>query len=229
MAKKSISTLTKIYPSAFSKRKKIRIAQPEYRDLHLRKRDVVRWDAINLREEDFVLHRRGVRRIRVGEDPLEARAVPKESLNGTLPERILYKYLTDYMRFVSGVDFTFQSSLEGGRLELGGIVVDFLFPFMKIIIQVQGPTHNAFLRSRRDEEQMGDLNKMGFTVFAIEDTIIYDEYLFEETMRRMFALPNGVGGSGGAHGAYEGEETNIDKLYNIFEEIQDSLIFQFGV
>lgn len=229
MAKKTISTLTKIYPSAYSKRKKILIAQPEYRDLSLRKRDVVRWDQINLEDDMYVLHRRGVKRRRVGEDPLEMRAIPKEALNGTLPERILYKYLTDYLRFVSGVDFTFQSSLEGGRLELGGMVVDFLFPFMKIIIQVQGPTHHEFLRGRRDEEQAGDLNRMGYTVYWLADTLIYDVYLFEEAMRRMFGLPNGIGGSGGAFGSYESEVTNLDKLYNIFVEIQEELVFQFGV
>jgi len=76
----------------------------------------------------FTLHKRGPRRSRVGEDPLEARAVPHDYIKGTLPERIVYYYLVNYMKFQAGVDFDFQSSMEGGRIELGGMVVDFLVP-----------------------------------------------------------------------------------------------------
>lgn len=229
MAKKSVFTPTTIYPSKFGKRRKIHIPQPDYRDYVLRKRDVVRWEDINLDADWHVTHKRGVRRPRVGEDQLEARAVQREYVNGTLPERIVYKYLTDYLRFVSGVDFDFQSSLDGGRLELGGMVVDFLFRFMKIIIQVQGPTHTEFLRAARDEEQAAELANWGYDVFWLEDTLIYDEYLFEEAMRRMFALPAGMGGSGGAHGSYEGDYTGTEKALMLFKQIQDMLIMQFGV
>ena len=229
MAKKSVWTPQSIYPSKSGKRKKIHIAQPENRDVVLRKRDVIRWDEVNIETDWYTLHRRGVRRPKIGEDQLEARAVQREYVRGTLPERIVYKYLTDQLRFVSGIDFDFQSSLEGGRLELGGMVVDFLFRFLKIIIQVQGPTHTEFLRSKRDEEQAGDLAKQGYTVFGLEDTLIYDVYLFEEAMRRMFALPSGMGGSGGAYGSFESDPTNTERLMNIFEEIQANLISQFGV
>jgi len=229
MSKKAVFTPTTIYPSKFGKRKKIHIPQPDYRDYILRKRDVVRWEDINLEADWHTVHKRGVRRPRVGEDQLEARAVQREYVNGTLPERIVYKYLTDRMRMVSGIDFDFQSSLDGGRLELGGMVVDFLFRFLKIIIQVQGPTHTQFLRAARDEEQANELALWGYDVFGLEDTLIYDEYLFEEAMRRMFALPAGMGGSGGAHGSYEGDYTGTEKVYMIFQEIQDNLILQFGV
>ena len=501
MAKKAVFTPTTIYPSKFGKRKKIHIPQPDYRDYILRNRDVVRWEDINLEADWHTVHKRGVRRPKVGEDPLEARAVQREYVNGTLPERIVYKYLTDRMRMVSGIDFDFQcvgvkqkiltkdfrwveagslkigdkllafsedledvgrerkrsryykeatithltveemaamevelsdgtkiittpehpwlafadvrnpditsfghsmnwvttnrlrvgmeiprfmttweedtskeagyiagffdgegsvvhhktqsggnalsltvgqnagemfdlfnkmveecgfdfsvydyrgkykrsyddgkreviqmriaggrseafrflgtirpaklqrikpdklgrlskrdvvkvvgvkqvkqqpiaristttktyfcegfgmhnSSLDGGRLNLGGMVVDFLFRFLKIIIQVQGPTHTQFLRAARDEEQANELALWGYDVFGLEDTLIYDEYLFEEAMRRMFALPAGMGGSGGAHGSYEGDYTGTEKVYMIFQEIQDNLILQFGV
>ena len=88
----------------------------------------------------FTLHRRGVRRPLIGEDPLEARAIPETTFNGYLHERILYAFLVK-LGFQPGVDFTAQSSLEGGRLELGGLVADFLFFNMRLIIRVQGPYH----------------------------------------------------------------------------------------
>lgn len=71
----------------------------------------------------FTLRRRGVKRIRVGEDELEKRAVSEEAAGGvaTLPERIVYRELLRRR-----VTFDFQSSLLGGRLRLGGMVADFI-------------------------------------------------------------------------------------------------------
>jgi len=200
-----IRTPRYISPSKVGKRKRIHIPQPEERPLIFRAKDVVRWGSVNLEPWWFTLHRRGARRPNVGEDPLEARAISKNAIRGTLPERIVYLYLVERLRFRPNIDFDFQSSLQGGRMELGGIVADFLFPFLKIIIQVMGPTHNDFLRQKKDIEQEGDLTNMGFRVFVIDDTTIYDEYLFEEWMRRAFGLANGMGGSSGAHGSYEAD------------------------
>ncbi len=135
----------------------------------------------------FVLHRRPRRSI-VGIDPLEARAIPKSQLRGTLPERIVFAYLVEKLRFVPNIDFDFQSSLDGGRLELGGIVADFLFPSLKIILQVQGEHHNKIWYARRDDEQALILERMGYKVFYLYEHEIYDEYLLEEIMRRIFGL-----------------------------------------
>lgn len=195
-----------ITPSKKGKQKRITIPQPEDRVLSLRKRDVVLWKEVNLEPWWFTLHRRGVRRPKIGEDPLEARAVSKDYVRGTLPERIVYLYLTDRLKMASGIDFTFQSSLQGGRLELGGIVADFVFPLLKMIIQVQGPTHDTFLRIRKDQEQVNTLTSMGFLVLELLDETIYNEYLFEEWMRRAFGLANGIGGSGGALGPHQADQ-----------------------
>ena len=492
-----------ITPTKAGKKTKIHVPQPEYKALQLNKRDVVRWEDVNMEVDWFTLHRRGVRRPKVGEDPLEMRAVPHGYIKGTLPERIVYYYLTNYMRFQAGVDFDFQclaghhkvvtkdlrwvqikdlkvgdellnltedhikgsgrdrawetgtvthnepfisdayevtlsngkkiiatpehpwlinysrnktkggwlrgsakkagtswmttdklkigyhvpvflkewetdtsyeagwvagffdgegsvlhgktasgghslsltmsqnagsmfdraanltadlgfnfsvydyrekysrsyddgmrqvmhmriaggrsealrflgtirpakldrlnylklgkltkidqvqitnikfigkhemyklavsnktyfceglamhnSSLEGGRMEIGGMVVDFLFPQMRIIIQVQGPTHDTFLRKAKDNQQIDDLAKMGYTVYELDDQIIYDEYLLEEWMRRTFSLPAGVGGSGGAHGSHEGDLTDVEILYQRVLAVQQHLINYFGV
>jgi len=151
----------------------------------------------------------------VGEDPLEARAVPdKEPHKGTLPERILYLALIRIIHLVPDADFDFQSSQQGGRVELGGIVADFLFPNMRIIIRVQGPTHSGFLRTRKDEEQRGILEEMGFRVFDIDDDpTIYDVYMLEDWLRRKFGLASGRGGSGGAFGPHDEEEERGLDIY----------------
>ena len=213
-----IRTPRYIKPSAKGKQTRIRIPQPEERPLTLRKRDVALWNQINLEPWWFTLHRRGVKRPKIGEDPLEARAVSKSQVNGTLPERIVYAYLINRLRLVSGLDFDFQSSQNGGRLELGGIVADFLFPMMRIVIQVQGPTHDTLLRSKKDTEQEGTLAEMGYMVFALDDDTIYNEYLFEEWMRRAFGLANGIGGSGGAYGPHE---SSMDWWVMILARVKD--------
>lgn len=228
---KPIRTIRSIYPGKKGKASRIKIDQPDYRDVSLTKRDVVRWDEINLEPDWFTLHKRGVRRIRVGEDPLEARAVSHDSVRGTLPERIVYKYLVAILRMTDGIEFTFQSSLEGGRIELGGMVVDFLFPQYKYILQVQGPTHNTFLRKAKDQEQASILEAYGYKVYELVDDIIYDEYMFEEWMRRFFGFPEARGGGGGSHGSFESDQSTsvYDRLFEAVIDLQSSIYEMFEV
>lgn len=90
--------------------------------------------------------------------------------------------------------FGMHNSLEGGRIEMGGIVVDFLFERTKMVLQVQGPTHDTFLRSRKDEEQAAILSAMGYRVESITMEVIYDEPRFEDEMRRIFGMVGYYGG-----------------------------------
>ena len=154
---------------------------------------------------------------------MEVRAVPdRDPHKGTLPERILYLALIRIIHLVAGADFDFQSSQQGGRIELGGIVADFLLPNMRIVIRVQGPTHTGFLRGQKDEEQRGILEEMGFRVWDIDDLTIYDVYLLEDWLRRKFDLASGRGGSGGAFGPHDpDEEVGLD-IY-LVELIYDGL------
>jgi hypothetical protein len=73
----------------------------------------------------------------------------------------MYKALIQH-RYSPNVDFDFQSSLLGGRLALGGIVADFMFPYLRIVVQVQGPTHAQFIRKAKDQEQRELLEAMGY-------------------------------------------------------------------
>lgn len=216
------SVYVKAYPTV---RKRIEIPQPIVRPLAIPSRDLMKKEALKGDAWWYTQHRRGIRRPKVGEDPLEMRAVSKEKIYGTLPERIVYKYLTDRLRFVPNVDFDFQSSQSGGRLELGGLVADFLFYFMKIVIQVQGPTHAIYLRAKKDEEQRMILVDMGYRVFDIDEPNIYNEARLSNWMRRTFGMAFGLGSgdiwfaspgastSGTAFGETEMENASFEEEY----------------
>jgi very-short-patch-repair endonuclease len=141
----------------------------------------------------FVEHRRGIRRPLVGEDPLEARAVSKEAVAGYLQERIFYKALV-MRRLSPGIDFTFQTSRQGGRMELGGIVVDFLFPIKRLAVNIEGPTHKQYLRSRKDEEQTQALKEMGYEQIFIPLPTVESAYLLENWLRQFIDRDVRVGG-----------------------------------
>ena len=178
------------YPN-YKTQKRIRIPQTPDRPLKIDPRSLIR------KERDpmwLVLHRHGPHREMVGEDPLEARAMPRSLIRGTLPERIIYMYLVRNMHMVDGVEFEFQTSLQGGRSELGGIVADFLFRQMRIVINPLGPTHTQFIREAKDREQTLALALMGYQVFMIEENDVYNEFTLEAFMRRVFGLEH-VGGS----------------------------------
>lgn len=176
----------------FPKRKvgrPIKIPQPADRPLRLHTRDLLRRDLIAPNPWWLVVHRRGIRRTPVGMDPREARAVSHDQVAGTLPERIIYAWLS-----ARRIPFDFQTSLQGGRLEFGGIVADFILPDHMYVLNPAGPTHDTFLRTRKDEEQAMILAEFGYRVFLIDDSVVYDEYRFEETMRAILNLGPTWGG-----------------------------------
>lgn len=178
-----------------SRKIRIRIPQTPDRVIRLMSRDAVRREM--LREDPwwFVIHQRGVRRPTIGIDPREARAVPKSQVRGTLPERIVYKA---FLQANLGGQFDFQSSLQGGRLELGGIVADFLFENWRIVVRVQGPTHAEHRRFRKDEEQRLILEEMGYRVLDLDLDVVYNEARLWEWIRRFLIS----GPSGRSSGIY---------------------------
>src|SRR3990167_8207145 len=173
----------------------------------------------------MVIHRRGVARPWVGVDPLEARAIPESRVRGYLRERIIYLYLVKDLRLVDGVDFSFQSARDGGRLELGGLVVDFLFPLLHFAIQVQGPTHIEHLQERKDAEQAQILAAMGYPmVYYIDLPTIDSAQRLDEYMKRLWGIWGTVGG-GQPSGALMIEDnqltqTQIDDVYDGLLDIE---------
>ncbi len=211
-----ITALKPIRSGTSSRKTRIRIPQPVKRPLQLRG-SVVRKSLLRENPDWWILHRRGVRRPKMGLDPLEARAVSRESVVGYLNERVVYKWLT-VNKFSPHSDFSFQSSQQGGRLEIGGMVVDFLFPYMKIALNVQGPGHEERLRHRKDQEQVQMLADMGYTSIEVDIKTIASQYVFDVFMRRIFSDRTidasfisvfqesglGMGGMGVGEGAREG-------------------------
>jgi len=189
-------------PSRISKRTRIRIQQPANKPFAVRSaRSIINDEYLGKLPWWQVVHKRGPKRPWVTGDPRERRAV--QGIRGTLPERIVYMWLVKVLRLVSGIDFDFQASTSGGRMELGGIVADFLFPMMMLIINVQGPTHKEYLRSQKDKEQTAILEDMGYRVYDIWDWEIYDEYLFENKMRKLFNIASGNGSVFGGQYSHE--------------------------
>ena len=93
-------------------------------------------------------------------------------------------------------------------MEFGGIVTDFLFPIQRIIVNVNGPTHDHFLQSQKDKEQRGIFEEMGYTFWEITDDTCYNEFELEDWLRRHWNLASGVGG-GGISGS--GPEHSMDE------------------
>lgn len=170
-------------PANRVQQQRIKIPQPPYRPLRMDRRDVVQRGKLRASPDWWTLHRRGVRRRRVGGDPEEKRAMPKIYLMGSLPERIVYMELIK-RGYSAGIDFDFQSSQAGGRIELGGMVVDFLFEYRRIALRVQGPTHETHIRQAKDREQESILVSMGFAVLDLPVDTIMNSMLLEEWFRQ---------------------------------------------
>lgn len=213
--------------SKTSRQTRINLGQSPDRPLRLRQKSSFKNEFVSPNPWWWMTHRRGIHRPKVGQDPLEARAVSKALVRGTLPERIVYQYLLN-LHMVPEVDFDFQSSMQGGRLFLGGIVVDFLFPNWKMIIQVQGPTHDQFARSRKDEEQRQILENMGYRLYYMDMQLIYNEPRFEDYMRYIFNLGNRISGGEvfGGYTAPEEDDGESDMLESIMRRV-DQLVTLF--
>lgn len=213
---KGFPTITR-YPS-FRVEKRIKIPQVPHRPIRFPEASIIRKELITPKDPYwYVLHRRGPARQWVGPSQLEQRAIPHDILRGTLPERIIYKYLVERMRFVDGIDFNFQSSLQGGRVDTGGIVADFQFPLLFIILNPLGPTHSEYLRIQKDNEQNAALEEMGYQVYMIPEEDVYDEYVFEALMRKIFDW----NGSGSNNEVISSEVDDMNAIYNSIVELRN--------
>lgn len=102
----------------------------------------------------------------------------------TLPEVIVYGWLVAH-KYRDGVDFTFQSSMQGGRLEAGGMVVDFMILCRTnpIAIRVQGGHwHTGGDITAKDEAQKLVLTGYGYTVVDLWEEDIYIESILDRQM-----------------------------------------------
>lgn len=162
----------------------------------LGKHGLVKYEAINP-PSPITIHRRGVLTDDYrAPDPREQYAVSDSEVHGTLPERIFYKANTD-MHLIPNSDFEFQSSLNGGRIDLGGMVADFVYRRVSLIVRIQGQywhgqfdresgnlVHGEIGQARRDDEQGQILASMGFAVVDIWEETCYSPYTLKAFMAR---------------------------------------------
>ncbi len=200
---------------------RLKVPQVTYRPFRFQIRSILKPELYKVSMSGLTIHRRGIGRPKIGIDPLEARAVPHYEVKGTLPERIFYKLLRDTYKLVPGWDFSFQSRLDGGRMELGGYVADFLFRFMMINVQVQGPQHNEWFWVQKDREEAMALEEMGYRVVPLWEETVYDEYALNNFTNKLLGWQHSTGGeqadvvpnaTGQQFGIIDGQLQNIRNL-----------------
>lgn len=164
------------------------------------KRGGTKWDLI--RQPRPRIHARTKWGVRTRIDPdsaTEARAT--KDVKGSLEERLLYQSLVDW-GFIPGVDFTFQTSIMGGRAELGGLVADFIFPIPMIIINPTSVWHTMTLANiRRDDDQTAILASMGYMVIYLDPNIIHDPIALDYWISNNIAMLWGTSSKGQGFGS----------------------------
>ena len=140
-----------------------------------------RADYLNMpRKRHGPLQHRELGRPTIGETELEQRAIPITQVYGSIPERILYKELERRK-----VTFTFQSSMLGGRLQLGGMVADFILADYGAVIRVQGTFwHTGIEAEARDAYQKAIIENKGYDCWDAWDWEILDEDIMNDWLER---------------------------------------------
>ena len=98
---------------------------------------------------------------------------------GSVPEYLVYSSLISKQGKLEGIDFTYQSPLMGGRLDKGGVVIDFLFTDPPdLAINVQGEYYHYGLGAtfmQNDIIIRAQMASEGITlIFIVESDILED-------------------------------------------------------
>lgn len=107
-----------------------------------------------------------------------------QGVEGTLPERIVWKWLEDH-----GHSYEHQRTEFGGRLVAGGAVVDFFvydLAAKPVVLRVMGDYwHGPSFpgRQARDDEQAMRLTQQGYIVADLWESDIYEAVLQENLSR----------------------------------------------
>lgn len=105
--------------------------------------------------------------------PLDKQAmIPAD---GTLPEKIVA-----YGLILAGYTFAYQIGETGGRLKLGGSVVDFKVALgaKTVIVRVQGDYwHSLPMRKLKDQTQFEILKSRGYLVFDAWESDVYRAFV----------------------------------------------------
>ena len=93
-------------------------------------------------------------------------AVQLENIQATEPERMVYNELTRL-----GIGFDFQSSFYGGRLQRGGLIVDFYIPDRNLAINIQSFYWHYSIPDRivQDRMQQVEMESQGISIIYIDE------------------------------------------------------------
>ena len=101
-----------------------------------------------------------------------------DEIMASAPERIVYDWLTK-----RHILFTFQSSMGGGRFELGGSIVDFTLDDLGVAIRVQGGYwHQGVEKVGTDTVQRELLESQGWIVVDILEKDLTPPYRANQTL-----------------------------------------------
>ena len=96
---------------------------------------------------------------------------------GSLPEFLVFNSLTTTFNLQQGVEFTYQSPLLGGRLEKGGVVLDFVFNEPPdLAINVQGEYYHYGMGSTISQNDVfirAQMAGQGISLIFIDENDIY--------------------------------------------------------
>ena len=98
---------------------------------------------------------------------------------GSVPEYLVYSSLISKQGKLEGIDFTYQSPLMGGRLDKGGVVIDFLFTDPPdLAINVQGEYYHYGLGAtfmQNDIIIRAQMASEGITLIFIDESDILED------------------------------------------------------
>lgn len=102
----------------------------------------------------------------------ETTNIPQPPINwtGSIPEWNVYWALIQ-LGLKDGIDFIYQSAQMGGRLSLGGVVLDFFFPSLGMAINVQSTYYHYRTTSMqaRGEIQRAQVEGMGIRLLYVQE------------------------------------------------------------
>ena len=108
---------------------------------------------------------------------------PPADFGGSWPEYVFQRELLR-MGYQPGRDFTFQSSQLGGRAQLGGVIIDFLFTRPpRLAVNIQGVYYHYLRKGgvnrARDIIARAQMAALGYQlVFVDDDKLLADPAFF---------------------------------------------------
>ena len=118
----------------------------------------------------------------------------------TLPEWYVYWWCLNE-DYVEGVDFQFQSSIFGGRVDKGGLVLDFLFPRLHLpegrVVNVDGFVWHRYAIEDRANDVANDVRLIdqGFDIVHVaeEDVLKRLDYTMSQAVKGIQLFPKLIG------------------------------------